>query len=196
MENSSNETVESPVDNGSTDRPVLPAEPEQPELENVDDLKHSHKPNFGRFVKGCVKCESNPEKYRKKGQKRAPKDGTVNMTYEQLQDLLSKGSSMNSDAIKTLVTELRRPEPEEEERRRLEKERLASRKAIRVAEIQLEEDMKKQRQSMCGHMKENGRSAIVRGQVFSDGCYHPMCHRCGKELEVIPLGRGEMAGVA
>lgn len=111
----------------------------------------------------------------------------VYITFEQLQSLMGNQANL-AESLKEFARELKKPDPEEQERRADAKARKEKTKAMRIIEITAEEDAKRQRKEMCaryGHQKENGKSAIYVGQPFSDGFHHPMCHRCGWEGPLI-----------
>lgn len=173
-------------------------------------LRHSHGPNFGRFVEGCAKCESEPERYARPGQRRVkpkkiartetgvPADTTspgVYLTYDQLQELLMQRQADPqqdlTEALKAFARELKAPSPEEAEKKEdLAKRRMQQRaRAVETAKAQ--EDGRLAREAACesvGHRKDEGRStksAIVQGQVYNDGYLRPFCQTCGKQFTPI-----------
>lgn len=117
----------------------------------------------------------------KKDAPKAETPTTVTLTYEQLQALMSG----QAEVLKEFAVELKRPDPEAEAAKALARERLETRRRLRTAEIEAEQESKRRAQENCGHTKENGKSSIYMGQVFSDGNYHPMCHRCNKEFDLV-----------
>ena len=198
---------------------IAEATEEQPEASpQSQSLRHSHGPNFGRFVEGCAKCESEPERYARKGQprikpKRIPRteEGLpadtatpgVYLTYDQLQDLLAqKAQGLGVEdlvaANEALVRALRAPDPEtvqakEDAAKRRQQQR---ERAIEAAKAQ--EEGKRMREEACeaaGHKKDEGRStksAVVQGQVYNDGFMYPFCLTCGKQFKPIKATMEQM----
>ena len=176
--------------------------------------KHAHGPNFGHYVEGCGQCEKKKArggfakpiaKIRFKTQYlEAPAPApppapppaesaaaTVTMTTEQLQHLLAQIAQPQGDlteALKAFAIELRKPDPAEEAAKQAELERRELAKQRRIAEIRMEEESRRAAQDQCGsggHQKENGKSAVVQGQVYNDGFMRPFCVRCNKQFPPI-----------
>lgn len=99
-------------------------------------------------------------------------------------------SDLETALTKSLVAAmqvLKAPDPLELEKMEAEKARKADARARRIEEIRLEMQAKKDVEDACesyGHLKENGKSAKVRGQIHNDGYYHPFCLRCNKRFPI------------
>lgn len=101
--------------------------------------------------------------------------GTVNMTFDQLQALMASIAT-------NIVMELKKPTPEEAaklatdkallDRRRTEMVRIAREETSRLVDFQ----------ARCSHLKENGKPA-TGGQLYSNGHVNMFCLRCGKVVE-------------
>lgn len=120
-----------------------------------------------------------PKRVRPPRNRPAP-SGTVNMTFEQLQQLLEMQSEAQAEAMKQFGVELRKPTPEEAAKIEDDKLRKARARAERIAMIEAEAEGIRLHQQNCGarnHTKDNGRTAIG-GQIHNDGLYHPFCQRC------------------
>lgn len=117
---------------------------------------------------------------------------TVTLTKAQYQQLIeAKAANPNMTAeqmmsfITTVVTELRKPDPETAERMALEKMKKKEAREVRIREIEAEQNARKARQEACTHKTEKGRS-VISGQVHADGLHHPICQRCGREFQPRP----------
>lgn len=114
------------------------------------------------------------------------------------------------ETTKSLVEELRKPDPEVAQRMEDDRKR-----AIRAREEMLAIVAAKRQADACTwgtcdcakegrpclaprceHRKENGKLAVGEngGQVFSDGKRHPVCLRCGYEFPPIAVMQRDMAG--
>jgi len=117
----------------------------------------------------------------------------VSLTVEDLQAILRQ----QQENFIAAVVELKKLDPATE--RKMKKEAEAADKAFhhRMEVLIAEEEGKKRRQTNCPHRMDNGnspRSAIHRGQLFSDGKFHPICGECSKEFEPITPSMSELAG--
>lgn len=101
-------------------------------------------------------------------------EAVITITPQQLQDILQAQA-------RTLVEELRKPDPETAAKQEAERKRLREAREHAVQVAIAEEQSKKAKQDACGHVKENGKST-VSGQKHSDGLVHPVCLRCQKEF--------------
>ncbi len=170
-------------------------------VETPAQLKHNHGPNFGRFVKDCPRCEQvGPKVYeskRKPAQEHTPEPMQpqgVYLTFEQLQELMEKKADPSSngelkEALEAFATKLMAGNPDEIAKKEAEAKRKEEARARRIAEVRVAEEAKAMREQMCedhGHVKENGKTAIVRGQAYNDNFYKPFCLVCGKDFKPIP----------
>lgn len=153
---------------------------------------------------GCPKCEAKGQTAKPKREKTVAKaaepesKGTF-ITFEQLQALMSGNTDAMQQFARTLGEELRKPDPEEVAKREAEKARFAERKRIRMVEIGIDEQAKRDQWAACargGHKKENGQSAVNLGQVHADDCYHPRCYRCFFEFPVVKARASALEGTA
>lgn len=109
----------------------------------------------------------------------------VTLTFEELQQLLAGQQAAQMESLKEFARELKAPDPETAEAIAKEKARKEEARQRRIAEIKMEQEAKEQGQAMCekaGHLKDNGRTAVVQGQVHNDSHFHPFCLRCGKKF--------------
>lgn len=85
-----------------------------------------------------------------------------------------------AEALKGFAQELKAPTPKQlaEEQEEARKKAIRMKQMIELATVEI--NAKKQRQASCGHVKQDG-STLFQGQIHSDGLYHPLCMRCGKE---------------
>lgn len=126
-----------------------------------------------------------------------PTGPTTSLSFEQLQQLISLA-----------IREAKEPPAEEKAKREADKARLEAKRAEDRKSIELErqtqlckrgdckcaEEGKRCVAARCTHTKQDGRSTIFRGQVFSDGYFHPICVRCQKTLPAQQPNRGELTG--
>lgn len=151
----------------------------------VETPKHSHGPNFGRYVEGCAACVAKyPNGPVKK--ERKPKTDEIAALKAELAKAYSQAQPAkvsNDDATRQLAEIMLRREAkqahkeEEAEARRL----LAREQDLVAAKEQMVQKLA--REAACestGHRKENGRSALAASQVHNDGFLHPFCMRCFK----------------
>lgn len=151
--------------------PSIPTEP----------ANHNHKPNFGRYVAGCPRCQEIHPNGPPPKKSRAKKSEATGMTKDEMIAFLREQAPQvaANTPLEQLVQlmlnkEAKVIQKENEEAKRKEAARqdmirmTAEQEAVRIAA-----------QNACGHVKENGRTAIV-GQVHNDGLYHPFCQRCMK----------------
>ena len=162
------------------------------------ETKHSHGPNFGRYVEGCAACMAkypNGKPIRTKKAK-DDKDAEIERLKMELARTYTKqveAKPQSDDATRQLAEIMLRREAkqllkdEETDKRKAE----ARADFLRVAKEQ--EAMKLARENSCSHTKENGRSAIAASQIHSDGFLHPFCMRCFKTFAKRRPNQAEMA---
>ena len=139
--------------------------------------KHTHKPNFGRYVADCPRCvEQHPDG----PPQRKPRAAAETPSGSEFAELIRL---LTSDKLKQLEKEAR----EEKRRKQTQSEDLV------IAREQ--EAQRLAQQAACGHVKENGRSTRV-GQVHNDGLFHSFCQRCGHPWPAVrPTGDQLPSGV-
>jgi hypothetical protein len=166
-----------------------------------DRIPHNHKPNFGRYVTGCLACQA---KHPDGPPKRAPKakaPAVPTLTREDVIALLREHAPQAVQAAESAPAE-QTTEPGtleklvqlmlNRESRTLQKEDADEKRKLQAREDMVkvakeQEAMTKNIQDNCGweygrpgsHTKENGRTA-VNGQIHNDGLYHPICFHCFK----------------
>lgn len=93
----------------------------------------------------------------------------INITADQLQKILQE------------VVKAAR-EPDEITKQKQEEEKLLKERRLKesVEMAKAEEQARELRWKTCTHTKPDGRTAVAKGQVFSDGLYHPFCLACQK----------------
>lgn len=156
---------------------------------------HNHKPNFGRKVAGCPRCQEIQDEKASaiptpQAQTAAPLGApTPVMTVT----APPAAPVMSMDQVLELVKALREPDDETKAKRKAEKEfnERRTKEMIELARIEMEQ--KQLLQSNCSHRKQNGQSTIG-GQVHSDGLYHPICTRCGYQPEPSAPPTGTLVG--
>jgi hypothetical protein len=94
--------------------------------------------------------------------------------------------------LKAFAIELRKPDAEEQAKKDAEAERKRIARERRIAEIHAEEQAKLDVQANCEHLKENGKTAIVRGQPYNDGFFKPFCLRCNKQFTPVKAEMADM----
>lgn len=150
------------------------------------EIKHTHGPNFGRYVADCPKChELHPDGPPKRSKKLKPSLAEENAALKaQLAELVAAKVGITSGNATDQLVQLMLADQAEKLR---EKEAEKTRKAMaREADLKAAQQLVAQKsavQANCeltGHKKENGRSAIFQSQVHNDGMVHPFCSRCFK----------------
>lgn len=169
-------------------------------LNQIEPGRHSHGPNFGRYVEGCSVCEEKKANGGFTARARAERKSQpetapgVYLTFEQLQELMTKGQTQGADlanALKEFAKELRAPSAEEVEEKAKAEERRSQQRARAIEAAEKESQARQAVQDACesmGHKKDEGRSprsAIVQGQVYNDGYMRPFCQTCGKHFAPI-----------
>jgi hypothetical protein len=104
---------------------------------------------------------------------------SVSMTPTQMKEMMV-----------AFATELRRPTEEQQAELDKKKADLERAKRDKIELVKLDAAMKIDRENRCDigmgpHRKQNGETTVFRGQIFSDGYYHPMCIRCQKQFPKI-----------
>ena len=159
-------------------------------------VRHSHGPNFGRYVAGCGVCaEKYPDGAPPKAARRRTKEpkpprvpreprpviiaplpaGT--MTNEQMMALLQQQQTQ----LMEFATEMRKPDPEVLAEREAAKARLIQMRKQNAEAARIEIEQRDRRQNSCSHKMPRGENAIS-GQIHSDGLMHPLCVVCQKEF--------------
>jgi hypothetical protein len=169
-------------------------------IQSTTIVEHNHKPNFGRYVSGCAKCEA---KYpdgapqRKAKTARTPKaSAPAGVTMEQIVALLNEhqaqaqssgnGSGLTMDQLMAFATEMRKPDPEVVAERQATKDRLIQMRKQNAEAARIEIEQKNRRQNSCSHTMPRGERAVF-GQSHSDGLFHPICVVCQKEFPPVKL---------
>lgn len=141
-------------------------------------VKHTHKPNFGRLVDGCEACALRAVT----PAANAARPPRPRIAPNASQQSTSAPESASSAASLERIAQLMMLEHEE---RLLKKEddkrRLLESKTQMRAEVQAIMARQSAEQGACSrnnHQKENGKSAVVQGQVYNDGYVRPFCQRC------------------
>ena len=83
--------------------------------------------------------------------------------------------------VRTLVTEMRAPSPQEVEKNRLEAEAKEKQRAAMIEAAKAETATREAEQRHCAHVKPDG-TRNLGGQVHSDGKVRLICKWCQKEL--------------
>lgn len=159
---------------------------------------HNHKPNFGRYVAGCPRCielhpDGPPAKKPKAAKSTAPiltRDDVIALLRENAPTATQ--SAANTDTLAQLVQLMLTKEGKQ---LRKEEEEAVRREAARQDMIRItreHEEMVARNQANCGHVKENGRSAI-NGQIHNDGLKHLFCQRCFKMFPPTRPNQEEMS---
>lgn len=151
------------------------------------EVKHTHGPNFGRYVAKCPACiakyPNGPEKRTRKAKPVEDKDAEI----ERLKAELAKSYTQSVKPVQSdsdVNRELANLMLKREAKQLRQEEELESRKAearadfLRVAKEQ--EAQKLARETNCSHTKENRRSAVADQQIHNNGMVRPFCMRCGK----------------
>ncbi len=151
------------------------------------ETKHSHGPNFGRYVEGCAACiakyPNGPQKRTRTAKPATDKDAEIarlkaelSKSYTQQVEKTSVPDDVNRELANIM---LRR-----ETRQLREEEATESRKAQARAEwlvVEQEQERKtKARQDNCSHTKPNGQTARIGSQIHNNGMIRPFCPHCGK----------------
>lgn len=89
--------------------------------------------------------------------------------------------SITKEDLVELVREMRRPDPEHEEKLRKEAEFRKQRALRRVRIAKADEEAKKRREAMCAHRKPNGQPSTGFSE-YSNGRVQEMCLRCQKVI--------------
>lgn len=133
----------------------------------------------------------------------APQPHGMYLTFEQLQELMAAKEATPVDsnlaeALKEFARELKAPDPEQAEKLAAEKKRKEEERYRRVENARIEMQARLDAQEYCekvtNHSKENGKTAIVQGQVYNDGNFHPFCLHCGKTFQLIKAVMADMTG--
>lgn len=158
-------------------------------------MKHSHGPNFGRFVEDCPKCLEKKERggFPKKPHTAKPTGLSKDEAIALMKEMLSANAPQMAAAVASgdpaqmamlvelmLKREAKTLKTEDETAKRREQLKADYLQSAREQMV-----VKQARESNCearGHKKENGSSAIS-GQIHNDGLFHPLCLRCFKELK-------------
>lgn len=86
---------------------------------------------------------------------------------------------LTKETLVELVREMRRPDPEHEEKLRLEADLKKKRMLRKIRIVKAEEEAKRQREARCGHRKPNGEPSTGYAN-YSNGRVQEMCLRCQK----------------
>lgn len=164
-----------------------------PETPTAEPAKHNHTANFGRYVKDCPKCmvqyPNGPEPRQKKA-KAAKVASEAPLTREQIMAMLRESAptvgstatpAANGDTLAQLVQLMLAKEGKTLRKEEEDMARLEAGKQDMIRIVMESEALKLANQAACGHVKDNGRTAI-NGQVHNDGKFHPFCQRCFKEF--------------
>lgn len=92
----------------------------------------------------------------------------------------SKAEALTREDLLAAIRELKAPSAKELAKEEEEQQREAARRKQMIELATEEMKAKVNRQRACGHVKQNG-DTLFQGQIHSDGLYHPICMRCGKE---------------
>ena len=108
---------------------------------------------------------------------------TIRALQEQIDKLRSgevTPAGAQSKGVDALVELMLRKESRAIQEEELERQRLleSREQMLKVEMERIRQD--EARQAVCGHTKENGRTAICNQQVHNDGMVHPFCQRCFK----------------
>ena len=166
-------------------------------LADSTPARHSHGPNFGRYVPDCPGCmvkypEGPPVRINKQrspvvvAEEKARESKKLELLNEQLKSQLAISlkpepakpqDEQMAELLKLMLGKESRglaKEQADEARKQVSREQMLAIEMEAVRQVQA-------RQAACGHVKENGRSAIG-GQVHNDRLFHPVCFRCFKEF--------------
>lgn len=197
---------------------------EEPTRFSNDRVIHNHKPNFGRYIAGCRKCQENhpdgppPRPLRSAKAPAAPaqiggltREDVIALLREPApattaapvaESAIGATSDPRADTLERLVELMLAREKKTLEKDASDEARKTAAREDMVRVAQEQEALTANMQANCGweygrpgsHTKENGKTAI-NGQVHNDGLYHPICFRCFKAFPPIPP-RGEQVSRA
>lgn len=100
-------------------------------------------------------------------------------TLKDIAALVAQMNENNQQTVKTLVEEMRKPTPEQVEKKAKEDAEARKRQEMRLAQAKRTEAVEKQGQANCRHVKKDGMPSFG-GQVNADGYVRPMCTQCFK----------------
>lgn len=129
--------------------------------------------------------EARKEKGRKEKEVESTQGGGLNITRDDLLQIIKVAREPNELEKRRMERELAKDEEEAKRAAALREE------MVRIAAIEIEGREKFQNET-CRHRKERGESAVM-GQIHSDGLYHPLCLRCGKMFDPIAPPREFLA---
>lgn len=97
--------------------------------------------------------------------------------------------SISPDQLQKILQEVVRAakEPDEATKQKLAEEAALKERRLKesIEMAKAEEEARELRWRTCAHIKPDGRTAVAKGQVFSDGFYHPFCLVCQKPFPLV-----------